>query len=58
MPADTILVQLRLSRELVRTIDHLAIDQDEYRAAMFAKLLREALEVRRTKMQTEEDGHV
>lgn len=45
---DLILVQIRLPRELVREIDHLAIDLDEYRAPMFAMLLREALDARRT----------
>lgn len=42
---DLIMIQVRLPRELVREVDHWAIDQDLYRAHAVAALLRAGLEV-------------
>lgn len=41
---DLIMVQVRLPRELVREVDHWAIDQDLYRAHAVAALLRAGLD--------------
>lgn len=42
-----VLVQVRLPKELVRVVDHLAVDEDLTRQAMVERLLGEALEHRR-----------
>lgn len=41
--SDLMLVQFRLSRELMREVDHLSIDRDETRRQTFEFLLREGL---------------
>ena len=39
-----VLVQVRLPVDLVKVIDHLAVDWDVYRAEAMERLLRQALE--------------
>jgi hypothetical protein len=38
-----VLVQVRLPRDLVRLIDHLAVDHECYRVQMVERLLQEAI---------------
>lgn len=41
---DRMMVQVRLPRDLVRAVDHYAIEVDEYRAQAVERLLRAGLE--------------
>lgn len=45
MPEDRVLVQVRLPRELVKRLDHLAVDKDQTRQALVEDLLKIGLQV-------------
>lgn len=44
MRPDRTLVQVQLSRDLVRLMDHIAIEHDEFRASIVEVLIRAGLE--------------
>ena len=45
MQEDSEIVHVRLPKELIKKIDHLAVDEDLYRQGVFERLLVIALEV-------------